>query len=61
MFKVVVGLALVGSVTTAAGFFSMMLGLGQQGAILMIGMGWAVVLLLILGLIGHTLHPPSHS
>ena len=54
MYKIVAGLAFVISVMTAAGLYCMSLGLGIQGAILVIGMGWVTVLLLILGLLGRT-------
>jgi hypothetical protein len=53
MYKIVAGLAFVISVMTATGVYTMSLGLGVQGAILVIGMGWVTVLLLILGLLGH--------
>ena len=52
MYKIVAGLAFVISVMTATGIYTMSLGLGIQGAILVIGMGWVTVLLLILGLLG---------
>jgi hypothetical protein len=54
LYKVVAGLAFVISVMTVTGIYSMSLGLGTQGAILMIGMGWVTVLLLVLGLLGRT-------
>jgi hypothetical protein len=37
---------------TVTGIYSMSLGLGIQGAILLIGMGWITVLLLVLGFLG---------
>jgi hypothetical protein len=54
LYKIVAGLAFVVGVMTATGIYTMSLGLGVQGAVLVIGMGWVTVLLLILGLLGRT-------
>jgi uncharacterized membrane protein len=61
LYKIVAGLAFVISVMTATGVYSMSIGLGTQGAILVIGMGWVTVLLIILGLLGRTAGHSRHN